>query len=108
MNNFEVLPVEIIYGILHRLDDDNLKNFKLTNKYIYTVILNHQSFLLRTKLIQPSKKIFIDNLIKYNLYPYNLDIFYLTKFDIMILKFKIHIYLFDKVMYSKYNAFMKT
>ena len=101
----ETLPLEILFIIYSHFDDTTLQNIKLVNKFNYNITLHFQDFLLKRKIIQNThKKLFINELIKHHLYPYNIDIFYLTKFDIIILKFKVHVYLFEKVIYSKYNS----
>lgn len=98
------LPQEIIFIIYNHFDDNTLQNIKLVNKKMYDNTIDFQNWLLRKKLRRITvKKIFIDNLIKYNMYPYNIDLEYLTRYDIIILKFKLHLYLFEKVIYSKYN-----
>lgn len=99
------LPIEILFNIYSYFDDTTLQNIKLVNKFNYDITLYFQDFLLRKKVVTNlHKKIFVDELIKYHLYPYNIDIFYLTKFDIIILKFKIHLFLFNKVLHRKYAS----
>ncbi len=104
MLNF--LPYDLFSNILINLNDDDIKNLRLSNKYIYYYIKDFQKHKYKCLWIKKRDPLYI-LFWKHEIFPYNIDINSLDNIDKILLEIKLQIYNINKISISLSSSLEK-